>query len=71
MLSQTRTVVILLAAACVLGGCGVRGALERPSAAAGGETAPTTTANADSGQGKKIDEAAKPHKDFILDGLIK
>lgn len=59
---------LALAAACLLGACGVRGALDKPSSSEG--AAPTATANADSGQGKKKDEAPKPHKSFILDGLL-
>ena len=45
-------------------GCGVRGSLEPPPGAA---NAP----NAESGQGKKEGEAPKPHKEFVLDGLIR
>ena len=70
-MSQTKTVLIVLAAASVLAACGVRGALDRPSASTGGEPAPTATANADSGQGKKADAAAKPHQGFFLDWLLK
>ncbi|MGE0768374.1 MAG: hypothetical protein AB7L90_18100 [Hyphomicrobiaceae bacterium] len=54
--------VIALAAAA--GGCGVRGSLENPGKG-------SATASADSGQGKKETEAPKPHKDFVLDGLIR
>ena len=71
MLSRTKTALILLATASLLAGCGVRGALERPSASGTGEAAPTATADADSGQGKKADATPKPHKDFILDGLLR
>jgi predicted small lipoprotein YifL len=53
-----------VALAAAAGGCGVRGSLENPSKA-------SSTASADSGQGKKESEAPKPHKDFILDGLIR
>jgi predicted small lipoprotein YifL len=51
--------------ALLAGGCGVRGSLENPKAEA------DKTAAADSGQGKKEGEAPKPHKGFILDGLIR
>lgn len=44
-------------------GCGIRGGLEAPQA--------KDTASADSGQGKREGAAAKPHKEFILDGLIR
>ena len=52
VLSRAKTALIILAATGALVGCGVRGALERPSASVDGP-APTTTADADSGQGKK------------------
>jgi len=68
--SRTKTALIILAAASLLGACGVRGALEKPSASVGGEPAPTATADADSGQGKKADATPKPHQGFILDGLL-
>ena len=60
---------IAIAALFALGlaGCGVRGNLEVPGAAAGQTE---QTANADSGQGKKAGEAPKPHKSTILDGLL-
>lgn len=57
-------VAALLAA--TVSGCGVRGTLENPQTA---ETRQTATA--DSGQGKKEGEAPKPHKGFILDGLLR
>lgn len=57
----------LLLTALALGGCGVRGALDSPQAAAGG-AAPT--AQAESGQGKKSGDALKPHQGFILDKII-
>jgi predicted small lipoprotein YifL len=66
--SRAKSALILLAAATLLAACGVRGALERPSAS--GAAAPTATADADSGQGKKAGEAPKPHKGFVLDGLL-
>ncbi len=69
MLSRAKTALIILAATGALVGCGVRGALERPSASVDGP-APTTTADADSGQGKKASDTPKPHKSFILDGLL-
>ena len=70
MVSRTKTARIVLLAASLLAGCGVRGALERPSASGTGEPAPTATADADSGQGKKVDATPKPHKTFFLDGLL-
>jgi predicted small lipoprotein YifL len=49
-------------------GCGIKGPLETPPDAKGGQQA---TAQADSGQGKAEGAAPKPHKPFILDGLIR
>ncbi len=63
--AATATAVVLLAA--TLAGCGVRGSLESPD----GGGADKTKASADSGQGKKEGAAAKPHREFILDGLIR
>lgn len=57
-------VMLAVAFAAAAGGCGVRGSLENPAK-------DHATASADSGQGKKESEAPKPHKDFILDGLIR
>ncbi len=63
-----RSGVILALLALGLTGCGVRSAsLQNPDK----DKATSTTATADSGQGKKEGEAAKPHKPFILDGLIR
>ncbi|MGD9804790.1 MAG: lipoprotein [Hyphomicrobiaceae bacterium] len=56
--------IAIVATAAVIGGCGVRGSLENPAK-------DSATATADSGQGKKESEAPKPHKGFILDGLIR
>jgi predicted small lipoprotein YifL len=58
--------VLCVGLAATLAGCGVRGSLENPAKAEA-----KSTASADSGQGKKESEAPKPHKDFILDGLIR
>jgi predicted small lipoprotein YifL len=54
-----------------LSGCGVRGSLETPQAAGVPAADAANTANADSGQGKKAGEAAKPHKSFGLDWLLR
>jgi predicted small lipoprotein YifL len=54
----------IVALAAVPGGCGVRGSLDNPAK-------DSATATADSGQGKKESEAPKPHKGFVLDGLIR
>ncbi|MFM9940894.1 MAG: lipoprotein [Hyphomicrobiaceae bacterium] len=65
-LSAVRIVLLTAALALSLGlaGCGVRGSLENPDKA-------DASATADSGQGKKEGAALKPHKPFILDGLIR
>jgi predicted small lipoprotein YifL len=57
---------LLAVAALALGGCGVRGGLETPS-----EAKSEATAEASSGQGKPEGAAPKPHKGFILDGLLR
>jgi len=56
---------ILLAAALAVAGCGVRGSLEAPPSPEA-----DTTAQADSGQGKPAGAAPKPHRGFVLDGLL-
>ncbi len=61
-------VVSVLAFGLIAAGCGARGNLEYP----GAKTEPQDgTATADSGQGKKEGAGAKPHKPFILDGLLR
>lgn len=59
---------LVVAAVCAasLAGCGIRGSLENPQSAESKQTA-----TADSGQGKKEGDAPKPHKGFILDGLLR
>jgi predicted small lipoprotein YifL len=58
--------IILATVALGLAGCGVRGSLELPP-----EAKQDSTAKADSGQGKPEGATPKPHKDFILDGLLR
>lgn len=60
--------VAFAAAALLLGGCGLKGPLETPAET---KAANEASASADSGQGKAADAAPKPHKGFILDGLIR
>ena len=64
---QTRVIILSIAAmlAFTVGGCGVRGSLETPKAT------PDATASADSGQGKAEGEGDRPHKGFVLDGLLR
>jgi predicted small lipoprotein YifL len=58
--------IILAGVAAGLGGCGVRGSLEPPP-----EAKTDVTAKAESGQGKPEGATPKPHKAFILDGLLR
>lgn len=53
--------------ALIVAGCGVRGSLEYPKTG----QSQTTTATADSGQGKAQGAAPKAHQGFILDGLLR
>jgi len=62
------TAALLAAMALALAGCGVRGALELPPDQ---KEQAKATATADSGQGKSEGGAPKPHKGFILDGLLR
>lgn len=68
MIKRTRTALALTLALLALAGCGIRGSLEPPPE---GQTTKDTTASADSGQGKEENAAPKPHKGFILDGLLR
>ncbi len=66
-MAYPRTMLGLLAMAVLaLGGCGVRGSLDTPA-----EAKSEATAEASSGQGKAEGAAPKPHKGFILDGLLR
>lgn len=55
-----------LVLAVLLAGCGVRGGLDSPPSAAA-----EPTADAQQGQGKPENSTSKPHKPFILDGLLR
>jgi predicted small lipoprotein YifL len=68
MLKSLQIAASVLIAGLGLAGCGVRGPLEAPPAA---KAANEAAATADSGQGKPEGAAAKPHKPFVLDGLIR
>jgi predicted small lipoprotein YifL len=59
---------VLAATAVLLAGCGLKGPLELPPEA---KAQSQTSASADSGQGKPEAAAPKPHKGFILDGLLR
>jgi predicted small lipoprotein YifL len=66
-MAYPRTIGALLAIGLLaLSGCGVRGSLETPP-----EAKSEATAEANSGQGKPEGAAPKPHKGFILDGLLR
>ena len=52
--------------AAMLAGCGVRGNLDAPAA-----DKAEPTADASSGQGKPQGQGDKPHKGFVLDGLLR
>jgi predicted small lipoprotein YifL len=68
MTRTLRALALALAAPSLVAGCGVRGSLDLPPEA---KAAESRTATADSGQGKPAGAAPKPHKDFLLDGLIR
>ena len=61
-----KAALLAVALALSLAGCGVRGSLQAPP-----EAKSEDTATADSGQGKPEGAALKPHKPFVLDGLIR
>ena len=60
--------VAIAATSLLLAGCGVKGPLETPPEV---KAQNQTSASATSGQGKPEDAAPKPHKGFILDGLLR
>jgi predicted small lipoprotein YifL len=66
MRALVRWGIIVVVCAFGVSGCGVRGSLEAPP-----EAKADKTATAESGQGKPEGATGKPHKDFILDGLIR
>lgn len=69
-LRMTTRVAISLAAVAALGlaGCGVRGSLESPAKAQGGTTTPVAS-GATGGSGAT--PAPKPHRPFVLDGILR
>lgn len=66
MTRLVRAALVASALAFTLSACGVRGGLESPQAAKA-----ETTADAQSGEGKPEGAAPKPHKGFVLDGLLR
>lgn len=63
MLQPLIRLLVACALAASVAGCGIKSGLDAPAA--------KTTASAESGQGKPEGAASKPHKGFILDGLIR
>ncbi|WP_295557350.1 lipoprotein [uncultured Hyphomicrobium sp.] len=61
-----RAAMAASALAFTLSACGVRGGLESPQ-----EAKAEPTAEAQSGEGKPEGAAPKPHKGFVLDGLLR
>jgi hypothetical protein len=61
-----RGIALAIVAGLLVGGCGVRGGLEKLP-----EERSSPTATAESGQGKPAGAAPKAHEGFILDGLIR
>lgn len=68
MAHVARIGLLIAATAFLLTGCGVKGPLELPPEAKAQSQA---SSSADSGQGKAESAGPKPHKEFILDGLIR
>jgi predicted small lipoprotein YifL len=66
MTSWVRAVLVASALAFTLAGCGVKGSLETPP-----DAKADATADAKAGQGKPEGAAGKPHKGFVLDGLLR
>lgn len=60
--------VLVLGAPALLAGCGVRGSLEAPQAA---KQAGTATSPEDADPGENSAAGPKPHRGFILDGLLR
>ncbi|MBS1164645.1 MAG: hypothetical protein H6R00_670 [Proteobacteria bacterium] len=58
--------MIMLMVGLAVTGCGRKGSLETPKST----TEAATPATNDPGAVKPVEEPAKPHKPFILDGLI-
>lgn len=68
MSGLVKKVAILLLAPVLLAGCGVRGSLQAPAEA----QADGTATSPDAGDaGAKSSAQPKPHRGFVLDGLIR
>lgn len=68
MMNAVRLLVCSTFIGLGLTGCGVRGSLDLPPEA---KAEQAQTAQAESGQGKPAGAAPKPHKPFLLDGLLR
>lgn len=66
MRTLTLALILSTGVAVTVAGCGVRGSLEAPPNAKADQTA-----DANSGQGKPAGSTSKPHKGFVLDGLLR
>ncbi len=65
--NAVRVLIMAVAAAALLSGCGVRGSLEAPPEA---RAAGTNTSGEPEDPGKDSAATPKPHRGFILDGLL-
>jgi len=68
MRTVSKAVILVALAALALAGCGVRGALDTPMEAKADGTAQSAAA-ADAGSTSAA--PPKPHRGFILDGLLR
>lgn len=64
LLEAVKKGIIVALIGVSLAACGTRGSLENPAAE-------DNSATAASGQGKPAGEAPRPHRGFVLDGLIR
>jgi predicted small lipoprotein YifL len=68
MLRLMKPIVLVALAAPLLAGCGVRGSLDPPAEA---KAAGTAVSPATGEAGSTSAAAPKPHREFILDGLLR
>ena len=68
MILAAQRIALLMLAAAVVAGCGVRGSLDPPESAQSSGTAKSAEQGA---AGDKTAAQPKPHKPFILDGLLR
>ncbi len=65
---RTRAVIVVALSAALLGGCGLRGSLEAPEEAKAVGEGQSAQAGA---AGTNSAAPPKPHRSFILDGLLR